>query len=42
MWFPAFLLSAMLRAQGLIGSRWQAWQMLPSWWLTVGWAGLVP
>lgn len=34
-----FLLSGMLRAQRLIGSRWQAWQMLLSWWLAVVWAG---
>lgn len=34
-----FLLSGMLRAQGLIGSRWQVWQMLLSWWLTVVWPG---
>lgn len=34
-----FLLNCMLRTQGLIGSRWQAWQMLLSWWLTVVWAG---
>lgn len=34
-----FLLSGVLRAQGLIGSRWQAWQMLLRWWVTVVWAG---
>lgn len=34
-----FLLGGMLRAQGLIGSRWRAWQMLLSWWLAVGRAG---
>lgn len=32
-------LSGLLRAQGLIGSRWQAWQMLLGWWLAVVWAG---